>query len=241
MLKMCSLWLFYVACGYVGVRVILKKSVRAELCFLGFVIVHFLLVEGQKVLDGSSISSLVVFWRYHLPTLPFVLAAVALGITVVSGMVKSKYRTFVLAVFMVLIVGESARKLIKFERRWGRELSAMDAANAWAGDFIRTDWQGPARDPWRYYNVGYWPPFRPKVFDPGGFLAYRVGGSSPKAKENGVKDLIMEEIPDYALLPVGYCETYLKSYCEAGAVKVAEREFEGIRYALYKKPLGRVD
>ena len=239
MLKMSSFWMVYAVVAFLLCRVVLRKARPAELLLPGVVLLSFVLIQAQMSVEGGlggimAFFDMPIFWRYHLPTWPLLMIVVAFAICELSRMVPRRFALPVVLALTVLVVGESARKYCKFERRWGDELRAMAKADAWAAEIIRADWKGPGECARTWNPHIYNSDRRPLVVDAGGFLAYQVGGSCPESKESDNTSLWPKENPNYMFLPEGCCEPYVRWYLKNGGEVMAERVFGGRRFTLYR-------
>ena len=239
MLKMCSFWMVYAVAAFVLWRVARRRATIAEIVLPAVVLVSFVLIQAQMSMEFglAGIRNFfwqMVYWRYHLPTWPFLIIVVAFGICELAKLVP-RHALLAVVILTFLAVGESARKLYKFDRRYGREVRALAAADEWAAGLIRADWKGPAECARTWNPNVYHSDRRPLVVDLGGYLAYQVGGSSPESRESGLDGLWPREDPDYMFLPDHYSRPYARWFLENCGEVMAERVFDGWHYTLYRK------
>ena len=239
MLKMCSFWMVYAVAAFVLWRVARRQATLGEIVLPGVVLLSFVLIQAQMAMEGGlggirGFFQMPVYWRYHLPTWPLLIIVVAFGICELAKLVP-RHAWLAVVALTSLAVGESARKLYEFERRYGREVRAQAAANEWAEGIIRADWKGPAECARTWNPHVYNSDRRPFVVDVSGHLAYRVGGSIPEAVEINCDGIWPRESPDYMFLPDYYSRPYARWFLKHCGDVMAERVFDGWHYTLYRK------
>lgn len=176
-----------------AVRLLRREASRGECLLMGFLFLHFALIQAQMVLD---VRAWAFDFRYHAPTYPLLLGWAAYPFVLACR----RYRPLVpvgIAVLAVLFVA-----LPFSDKADRRERGDMLELYRRAAEEIRKDWKGPWREACEPVVHEYRPSRRPSVAAPPA-VAYFAKGRQIRGEWTGWwRQPIDEwgERPDYIFL-----------------------------------------